>query len=163
MKVKKQTFVLLLTMLVGISFLSAQNSKEQIAKVVKKAITSKDYKIDADTYIPPYEDSKPLNFPNSIEIRNDTVFSKLFYFGQIDIPHGVTGNQLNFQAPLEKYAINIDKKGNIHIKFSAHTAIDHVNFKVDVYSDGSAKINIFMRHSQSISYSGKLYLRRENM
>ena len=52
MKVKKQTFVLLLTVLIGIPTISAQSKQERdktMEKVVRKIITSKDYKLKVDT------------------------------------------------------------------------------------------------------------------
>ena len=54
MRTNEQIFILFLVMLVGASTLSAQNKKEYNSEVVNKIITSKDYKISVDTYIPPY-------------------------------------------------------------------------------------------------------------
>ena len=45
----------------------------------------------------------------SIEIKNDSIFSDLFYLGQADIPYR-RGAELYFQAPLKKYTVDIDKK-----------------------------------------------------
>lgn len=113
MKAKKQIFVLFLTMLVGIPILFAQNKKEQKkqkVEVVKNIIASKNYRIDVDTYIHPDRDPILLDgADNSIEIRNDSVFSTLLYLGQVDMPYGRRGAELFFQAPLKKYAMDIDK------------------------------------------------------
>ena len=63
---------------------------------------------------------------------------------------------LFFRLLLKKYAVNIDKKGNAHIKFSTRTAVDYFNFKIEVYSNGSAKISVTMQHNQSVSFLGEL-------
>ena len=106
MKAKKQIFVLFLTMLVGIPILFAQNKKEQKkqkVEVARNIIASKNYRIDVDTYIHPDRDPILLDgADNSIEIRNDSVFSTLLYLGQVDIPYGRRGAELFFQAPLKK-------------------------------------------------------------
>lgn len=104
MKVKKQILVLFLTMLVEIPILSApkqKRTKKQKAEVVGKIITSKVYKINVGTCILPYKDPILLNESDySIEIKNDSIFSDLFYLGQADIPYR-RGAELYFQAPLK--------------------------------------------------------------
>ncbi|MEY8686871.1 DUF4251 domain-containing protein [Bacteroides sp. AN502(2024)] len=162
MKVKKQIFVLFLTMLVGIPILSAQNKKEQKAEVVKKIIISRDYRISVDTYIHPRRDPILLDeFDNSIEIRNDSIFSNLLYLEQADIPYGRRGAELFFQAPLKKYTMDIDKKKNVHIKFLANTTIGNCNFYIKVYPNGSASIYITLQQGKSANFLGKLNMRGE--
>lgn len=117
MKTKRQIFILLVVVLAGILTLSAQNRKEQRAEVVRNIISSKNYKIYVDTYIPPYRDPKQLNYLDSIEIKNDSVFSDLLYLEESDIPYSDRGNQLIFQAPIKKYVMDIDEKGNARICF----------------------------------------------
>ena len=107
----------------GVPTLSAQSKREQRAEAVSNIIRSKNYKIYVDTYIPPYRDPIQLDYLDLIEIKNDSVFSNLLYLEASDIPYSDRGNQLIFQAPIKKYAVNIDKKGNAHIKFSTRTAV----------------------------------------
>ena len=87
----------------------------------------------------------------SIEIKNDSIFSDLFYLGQADIPYR-RGAELNFQAPMKKYTEDIDKKKNAHIKFSANTTIGNCNFYIKVYSNGSASIYITLQQGKSIIF-----------
>ena len=165
MKAKKQIFVLFLTMLVGIPILFAQNKKEQKkqkVEVVKNIIASKNYRIDVDTYIHPDRDPILLDgADNSIEIRNDSVFSTLLYLGQVDMPYGRRGAELFFQAPLKKYTMDIDKKKNTHIKFSVDAAIGDCNFYIKVYPNGSASIYVTLQQGKSVNFLGELNMRRE--
>ena len=157
MKVKRQILVLFLTMLVEIPILSAQSKKEQKkqkAEVVGKIVTSKVYKINVGTPILLNESDY------SIEIKNDSIFSDLLYLGQADIPYR-RGAELYFQAPLKKYTMDIDKKKNAHIKFSANTTIGNCNFYIKVYSNGSASIYITLQQGKSINFLGELNMRRE--
>ena len=94
MKTKRQVFILLVVVLAGILTLSAQNRKEQRAEVVRNIISSKNYKIYVDTYIPPYRDSKQLNYLDSIEIKNDSVFSDLFLLR--NLIYLIAAEEMNF-------------------------------------------------------------------
>lgn len=143
-------------MLVGATTLSAQSKWEQRTEAVSNIIRSKNYKIYVNTYIPPYRDPIQLDYLDLIEIKNDSVFSDLLYLEESDIPYSDRGNQLIFQAPIKKYAMNIDKKGNAYISFSTRTAVDYFNFKIEVYFNGSANISVTMQHNQSVSFLGEL-------
>ena len=87
MKKKKQIFMLLLALLVGIplSAQSKQEKKEQKKEAVKKLIASENYKIDVRTAMPMRGRSIPLTSPYSLEIRNDSVISYLPYFGRVNV------------------------------------------------------------------------------
>ena len=162
MRTNEQIFIWFLVMLVGASTLSAQNKKEYNSEVVNKIITSRDYKISVDTYIPPYREFIELDYPDSsIAIKNDSVFSDLFFIEESDIPYSGRGNELRLQVPLKKYTMDIDRKGNVNIKFSARTKVDKFNFKIIVYVDGRAIVNVFMQHHQSVSFWGELNMKRE--
>ena len=145
MKTNKQILILFLIMLIGAPILSAQSKKEYNPEVIEKIVASGDYKINVGTY----RDPKQLNYLDSIEIKNDSVFSDLFFVEESDIPYSGRGNELRFQVPLKKYTMDIDRKGNTHINFSVRTKVDKFNFKVVVYLDGRAIVNVFMQHHQN--------------
>ena len=161
MKTNKQILILFLIMLIGAPILSAQSKKEYNPEVIEKIVASGDYKINVGTYMPPSGEYIELNYLDSIEIKNDSVFSDLLYLEESDIPYSDRGNQLIFQAPIKKYVMDIDEKGNARICFSTRTTADYFNFKIEVYSNGSANINVTMQHNQSVNYMGELDMRRE--
>ena len=98
----------------------------------------------------------PVNFCSTIEIKNDSIFSNLLYPGQNYIPYSNRGGELYFQAPIEKYALDIDKKGNTRIKIATRTLVNKIDFKIIVYPNGSTYINVNIQHCQSVIYLGKL-------
>ena len=159
MRTKKQIFMLLLALLVGIPTLSAQSKKEkkeQKKETVKKLIESENYKIDVNTAMPMRGRSIPLTSPYSLEIRNDSVISYLPYFGRAySIPYG-GGDGLDFKAPLKEYDMKMDKKGNAVIEFVARNPEDRYEFRAKVYTNGEASINVNMQNRQSISFQGEL-------
>ena len=164
MKKKKQIFMLLLALLVGLPTLSAQSKqekKEQKKEAVKKLIASENYKIDVRTAMPMRGRSIPLTSPYSLEIRNDSVISYLPYFGRAySIPYG-GGDGLNFRAPLKEYDMKMDKKGNAVIEFVARNPEDRYEFRAKVFPNGSASIDVNMQNRQSISFQGELYIKEE--
>lgn len=92
MKTRKQILMLLLAMLAGIPTLSAQTKKEkkeQKKEAVRQLIVSEDYKIDVNTAMPMRGRSIPLTSQYSLQIRNDSVFSYLPYYGRAySVPYG---------------------------------------------------------------------------
>lgn len=113
MKTRKQILMLLLVMLAGIPTLSAQTKKEkkeQKKEAVRQLIVSEDYKIDVNTAMPMRGRSIPLTSQYSLQIRNDSVFSYLPYYGRAySVPYG-GGSGLIFNAPLKEYTMDMDKK-----------------------------------------------------
>ena len=164
MRTKKQIFMLLLALLVGIPTLSAQSKKEkkeQKKEAVKKLIESENYKIDVNTAMPMRGRSIPLTSSCSLEIRNDSVISYLPYYGRAySIPYG-GGDGLNFKTVLKEYSMKMDKKGNAVIEFIARNPEDRYEYRVKVFPNGSASIDVNMQNRQSISFQGELYIKEE--
>lgn len=165
MRTKKQIFMLLLALLVGIPTLSAQQSKkekkEQKKEAVMKLIESENYKIDVNTAMPMRGRSIPLISSYSLTIRNDSVISYLPYYGRAySIPYG-GGDGLNFKAILKEYNVEMDKKGNAVIKFVARNPEDRYEFRAKVFPNGSASIDVNMQNRQSISFQGELDIKEE--
>ena len=97
--------------------ITAQNKKEkkqQREQAVREAVDAKAYKINVDRVMPMKGGSKHLTSDYSLEIRNDSVYSYLPYFGvAYNVPYG-GGKGLNFSAPLSEYtsgySVNVSKK-----------------------------------------------------
>lgn len=161
MKTKKHLLLLILALLMGLPTLSAQSKREkreQKKEAVKKLIVSENYKIDVNTALPMRGRSVPLTSLYSLEIRNDSVISYLPYYGRAySIPYG-GGNGLRFKAPLKEYDMQMDRKGNSVITFTARNPEDKYDFRMKVYSNGSASIDVTMQNRQSISFHGELDL-----
>lgn len=118
MKTRKQILMLLLVMLAGIPTLSAQTKKEkkeQKKEAVRQLIVSEDYKIDVNTAMPMRGRSIPLTSQYSLQIRNDSVFSYLPYYGRAySVPYG-GGSGLIFNASKNTRWIWIRRKRRYQI------------------------------------------------
>ena len=60
---------------------SKKEKKQQTEQAVREAVDAKTYKINVDRVMPMKGGSKPLTSDYSLEIRNDSVYSYLPYFG----------------------------------------------------------------------------------
>ncbi len=162
MKIIKRVFLLLLVMVAGVSTLQAQSKKEkeqQKASAVKEQVVSKNYKLEVNTAFPMSGRMVNLTTPYSLEVKNDSVFSYLPYYGRAySIPYG-GGKGLIFNAPIDEYNMEYNKKGEAKIKLVAHTEEDNFQYNISIYSNGSASINVDMQNRQSISYSGDLEMK----
>lgn len=161
MKTIRMTLSLLLISALSIPTLSAQTKKEKREikqQAVKEVVLSEKYKIDVNRADPARGRSVMLTSSYSIEVRNDSVISYLPYYGRAyNIPYG-GGNGLNFKAPLSDYEIDWEKKGTAKIKFTTRNSEDKFDFKIDIFSNGSASIFVNMQNRQSISFNGELEL-----
>ena len=79
---------------------SRSEKKAQTERNVREAINADHYKINVDYMQPMKGRSRALTSDYSIEIRNDSVFSCLPYFGvAYNVPYG-GGKGLIFNAPI---------------------------------------------------------------
>ncbi len=160
MKAMKRIMMLLLLMMVAGSLtLYAQSSKEkkqQEAKAVKEKVVSKNYKTEVSVAYPLSGRMRNLTSLYSLEVKNDSVFSYLPYFGRAySIPYG-GGQGLIFNAPIDSYEMEYGKKGEARVKLVARNSEDRFQFSLSIYSNGSVSINVNMQNRESIGYSGNL-------
>ena len=167
--------ILMFMMMAGLSDIYAQNKreiKEQREQAIKEQIIAEKYKISVNTAYPRRGRTVHLSSPYSVEIRNDSVISYLPFYGRAySIPYG-GGEGLIFQAPLDEYEMEMNKKGTAKVKFTARcpeytgysylclwtarSPEDKFTFNLTIYSNGSASINVNMQNRESISFSGEM-------
>ena len=140
--------ILMFMMMAGLSDIYAQNKreiKEQREQAIKEQIIAEKYKISVNTAYPRRGRTVHLSSPYSVEIRNDSVISYLPFYGRAySIPYG-GGEGLIFQAPLDEYEMEMNKKGTAKVKFTARSPEDKFTFNLTIYSNGSASINVNMQ------------------
>lgn len=135
---------------------SKQEKKEQREKDVKEWIDSKHFTIEVDRALPLRGRSVHLTSPYSLELRGDSVFSYLPYFGRAyNVPYG-GGNGMRFEKPMTEYAVTYGKKGKTILLFDTKTDDDKYTFFIEIYPNGSATIQVTPVNRQSISYYGEI-------
>lgn len=135
---------------------SKKEKREQKANDVKELIDSKRFTIDVNRAIPMGGRSLNLTSPYSLEMRGDSVISYLPYFGRAySAPYG-GGDGLRFEKSITDYQTSFNKKGTAQIQFRAQTDDDTYTFNVQVFSNGSATINVTPVNKQNITFYGEL-------
>lgn len=109
---------------------SRSEKKAQTERNVREAINADHYKINVDYMQPMKGRSRALTSDYSIEIRNDSVFSYLPYFGvAYNVPYG-GGKGLIFNAPITGYRKESLKKGKTRIDFKTGNEEDKYEYSL---------------------------------
>lgn len=149
-----------------LSFLCVQNvsaqtkseNKKMVAEAVQKALNSKAFTIHVEQMHPQSVRSRVLNSYYSLELRNDTVFSDLPYFGEAYSAVLGGGKGLVFDAPISDLEITPEKKGKTRVRFTTKNEEDVYTYTLIFWENGSATINVQPMRRQFISYIGHLEL-----
>lgn len=135
---------------------SKKEKREQKAKDIKELIDSKRFTIDVNRAIPMRGRTINLTSPYSLEMRGDSVISYLPYFGRAySVPYG-GGDGLRFEKSITDYQASFNKKGTAQIQFRTRSDDDTYAFNMQVFSNGSATINVTPVNRQSITFHGEL-------
>lgn len=156
-----------LLLLLGIGFLVGNQSlfalgnqskaekKERQKVEIREAVEKSQWLIDIERALPMGSKSINLSSFFTLEMKGDSVYSHLPYYGRAySVPYG-GGDGLRFKEPMTDYKCVFDKKGNAEMDFRVKTSEDVFTFNVKIFTNGSAMINVSPVNRQSISYTGK--------
>ncbi len=151
------TLLLLLVML-GSCASSEERAaqKADFVRKVKAALDKRAYKISINRMLPMNGASKSVSYGYSVEIRNDSLFSYLPYFGRAyQVPYG-GGKGLTFDAPIGHYQEAKAKNGSRQIDIELKNEEDEYIYHISVFENGSSSIEVQSRQRDPISYSGEV-------
>ena len=159
---RKKFFSILTLFLALVMFGSCVSSEERAAqkaefsRKVKVALDQKTFKISVNRMIPMSGSSRSISYGYSVEVRNDSLFSNLPYFGKAyQVPYG-GGKGLNFDAPITHYQESQKKNGSRQIDIEVKNEEDTYDYHMTVFDNGSSSINVQAREREGISYSGEV-------
>ena len=133
----------------------AAQKAEQVKKVAA-ALNERQYKIAIARMYPMKGPSKAVSYGYSVEVKNDSLFSYLPYFGRAyNVPYG-GGKGLNFSAPIESYQEGMGKNGKRHIEIKLTNEEDTYLYTLEVFDNGSSTVSVMSRQREQISYSGDM-------
>lgn len=133
----------------------AARAAEQARKVTA-AIQERNYKISVNRMMPLRGASKTVSYGYGIEVRNDSLLSYLPYFGHAyNVPYG-GGKGLNFSAPIESYRESQPKSDRYRIEIALSNSEDSYLFTLDIFTNGSATVDVAPRQRDRITFSGEL-------
>ena len=131
-----------------------QKEKEFVAQNIINALDKREYSIDITRMYPRRIGMINVNGGYSLEVRNDSVFSYLPYFGvAYNVPYG-GGNGLNFVSPILYYEDGYLEKGLYCVEIDVDLNNDYIRYHIEVYDNGNTTIYVESRNRESISYDG---------
>jgi len=135
--------------------LKAEKKSQQIAKT-KMLIEEKAYIFKATTANPMKWRTVNLTSEYDVEIKNDSLFSYLPYYGRAYTASFGGDSPMIFEVPINEYSVKDEKKGAYLIKVKVHNKSDLLEFNFNISENGSATLIVLSNNRQSISYFGDI-------
>lgn len=133
-----------------------EERKETKEKAIKAQIDNQRFRIEVNRALPARGTAINLTTPYSLELRGDSIFSCLPYYGRAySLPYG-GGEGMNFEAFVSEYKLSYDKKKTARIAFKTRTKEDQYNFQLRIFPGGSATIDVTPVNKEGIQYQGDL-------
>ena len=126
------------------------------AKKVTAALNERKYKIGIENMYPLRGQARVVSYGYSVEVRNDSLFSYLPYFGRAySVPYG-GGKGLNFSAPIKSYQEREIKQGVRRIEIGVTNEEDTYLYSIEVFDSGNASVDVQARQRDHVSYTGEM-------
>ena len=146
--------------------LSSETREERVAreareaKMVRQAVESGEFTIDIDRMYPLRGTSKMVN-NYSIKVKDNVLISHLPFIGQAwRVPYG-GGHALNFDAPVVNYTAVENGKDGYEIRIFVKTDEDEHLYRLTVFDNGRASLDVQSGNRDRISYSGQMVFRED--
>lgn len=123
---------------------------------VQEALQKKAFTIRIRQMYPQNRRSISLNSYYALELRNDSVFSDLPYFGEAYFALDPNDPGLVFDAPVTDWTVTPGKKGQTTVSFQTRHHTDIYTYTVTLWNNGTADVRIQAMRRQPISYHGEL-------
>lgn len=123
---------------------------------MKATADSRRFTISVSMATPLRHQAIPLTSPYTLEVRGDSVFSYLPYFGHVYSysPSDVVG--LTFNARHTDYSARLKYNGAVRVTFDTRFAGESYRYAVELFPDRRATINVTPSNRSSISFDGEL-------
>lgn len=96
----------------------------------------------------------PLSADFFVELRGDSVTAQLPYFGRAYVAPMGTDNVLHFATRITDFSSARGDGGAERMEFKARTVEDLFRFRITVYADGQAEVDVYPQRRERISFDG---------
>lgn len=127
-----------------------------ITRQVQEGLDTRHYTIAVDWMRPLGGMAQHVSSNYELKVNVDEVDSYLPYVGEAyRLPYG-GGKGLNFKGKIENYSINYLTSNRSHIEFQVNNGEDVYHFRIDVFNNGKAIIDIIAQDRDAISFDGEM-------
>lgn len=128
----------------------------RIAARVQQQLDTRQYEVTIQFMFPRRREAQPVNGQYSVTVDGTHLISHLPYFGvAYSVPYG-GGKVLNFEDEIEAYHDAPGRRNSRIITFSTNNGEDELVYRLTVYPDGNADLQVSAQNRESISYRGIL-------
>ena len=139
----------------GNSLVKAER-QAQVAQLVEEALERSNYTIAVDWMKPLGGVARHVSSNYELNINGDEVDSYLPYVGEAyRLPYG-GGKGLNFKSKIMNYSIVKMTDNRYLVEFDVNNDEDIYHYRIDVFTNGKAIIDIIAQDRDAISFDGEL-------
>ena len=164
-------FILIVIMVLTGTYLNAQNSenkskrelkaemKAQKIKQIKEIVASKNFIFKAESVNPVNAGTKVLTSEFGIEVRSDSIFSYMPYYGNTYSRDysSFTNSPMGFIQPIESYKQGKKKSGYV-IDIKVKNQHDVIDLTFHISKTGITSVSASSINRQNISYTGEIII-----
>lgn len=158
-KVVSLVLVLVVVMLASCgtsSGLSKAEQQAQLTQQVVAAVESRQFKIAVEWMKPLGWQPQYVTSNYELKIDGDEVDSYLPYVGEAySLPYG-GGKGLIFEGQMEHYSMTKTAADRMVIEFDVRNEEDSYHYRIDLFTNGKAIIDVLARDRDSISFEGEM-------
>lgn len=159
---KKVAFISLLFMALLLTACGTGNSltkaerEAQVAQQVEQALEASHYTIAVDWMKPLGGMPRHVSSNYELKVNGDDVDSYLPYVGEAyRLPYG-GGKGLNFKGKIRNYKITQTTNNRYVIEFDVNNDEDIYHYRIDMFTNGKAIIDIIGQDRDAISFDGEM-------
>ena len=136
--------------------LARAEREARIASQVEASLDARQYTIAVDWMRPLGGMPRHVNSDYELKVNGDEMDSYLPYVGEAyRLPYG-GGKGLNFKAAIYNYTLILSSDKCYLIEFDVENEEDVFHYRINVFTNGKAIIDVWARDRDSISFQGEL-------
>ena len=141
------------------SGLTKAEKEAQLIRQVQESLDTRHYTIAVDWMKPLGGFARHVSSNYELTVNGDDIDCYLPYVGEAyHLPYG-GGKGLNFKGKIENYTITNPTSNRSHIEFTVTNDEDSYLYRIDVFNNGKAYIDIVARDRDAISFDGEMILK----
>ena len=136
------------------------NAEQQALETqqVVAAVESRNFTITVDWMKPLRGMACYVSSNYELKVNGDEVDSYLPYIGEAySLPYG-GGQGLNFKGKIENYTMTKATTNRLVIEFDVTNLEDAYHYRVDLFTNGKAIIDVYARDRDAVSFEGEMVL-----
>ena len=138
------------------SNLARAEQQAQVTQQVVNAVESRQFTIAVDWMRPLGGMAQYVSSNYELKVDGDQVDSYLPYVGEAyRVPYG-GGKGLNFQGKIEDYTMTKATTNRLVIEFNVTNEEDAYHYRIDLFTNGKAIIDVIARDRDAISFDGEM-------